>query len=60
MVSIELVSVELVAFTEESVVLDTVTFVRLTLVKSIGLVVVEFTIVDVPLIPRVLAVVVPR
>ncbi len=41
-------------------VLDTVTFVRLTLVKSIGLVVVEFVIVDVPLIPRVLAVVVPR
>lgn len=36
--------------------LETVIFVRLTLVKLIGLVVVEFMIVEVPLIPRAEAV----
>lgn len=48
-------NVELVAFVPVSVVLETVTSVRFTLVRLIGAVVVTFISVDVPLIPRRLA-----
>lgn len=55
MVSSEFINVELVAFIPVSVVLETVTSVRYTLVRLIGAVVVEFISVEVPLIPRRLA-----
>ena len=47
----EFVSVELVACVFDNVVLETVTFVKYTSVRVIGSVVVELTIVLVPLIP---------